>query len=634
MRSDPGTILCRMAGSVHFLNKITGENEMMGKKFRKLNAAVSFCLVLSLLTGNICPAVYAAETGVIPEEAAGDGVYGADLIPDTDNITLRVMDENGKEISESDPGYQKALETYNEYFSQLNGKTFDASGIDMTEFIIEQMNATEEGKKVKKQEHYAAINSDPKEDEEGEEEGEVRYIFLDPGEDGKIDGESGRNSYKLTDNKVGEGKESLPEPEWDGEDEKSFTGWYDSPEGGRRYVSGSTVPETVKVLYAHYRFAPTTKDFKLGENQKMEVTLPNSNVPFLSGGLDFDMAGFSTSLAYDNVEGTYEIGIGFDILTVKENAQERGLNPRKFFGGEVSEMAGNMKKAVEAFNKARLSDLSKPMKVSGAVEPAFTIMGYLQGTYDDEGFSSPSIARVCIGFELYYNGSWQTAIVFVPVAISLKFGVEGNVTLEIEKDADSSEYSYKGRAEFVLPGIELRAGVGLAKVASIGVYGAAQSIISMELDSEKFKGDWKLTGEAGGYVTVLWWDYKKCFIQGEFPITDWEKDLNKDKSKVSTTSGVDDPVSVAGGFAEKGEYGTVRTYEDVRTIPVWVSNAKKIVIMPTTEINYRAATGSIIRSNMVETRLGTISGIAELFPRFKDDKNVLKAMYTPLPIRT
>lgn len=81
-------------------------------------------------------------------------------------------------------------------------------------------------------------------------------------------------------------------------------------------------------------------------------------------------------------------------------------------------------------------------------------------------------------------------------------------------------------------------------------------------------------------------------------------------------------------IVESYPYSVVRTYEDVRTIPVWVSNAKKIVIMPTTEINYRAATGSIIRSNMIETRLGTISGIAELFPRFKNDRNILKAMYT------
>lgn len=78
---------------------------------------------------------------------------------------------------------------------------------------------------------------------------------------------------------------------------------------------------------------------------------------------------------------------------------------------------------------------------------------------------------------------------------------------------------------------------------------------------------------------------------------------------------------------ESYPYSEVRTYEDVRTIPVWISNAKKIVIMPTPEINYRAASGSIIRTDMVQTRLGTITAIAELFPRFKDDYNVLKAMY-------
>lgn len=80
-------------------------------------------------------------------------------------------------------------------------------------------------------------------------------------------------------------------------------------------------------------------------------------------------------------------------------------------------------------------------------------------------------------------------------------------------------------------------------------------------------------------------------------------------------------------IVESFPYSTVRTYEDVRTIPRWVFNAKKIVIMPTTEINYRAAQGSIIRNNMIDTRLGTITAISELFPLFKDDMNVLKAMY-------
>lgn len=80
-------------------------------------------------------------------------------------------------------------------------------------------------------------------------------------------------------------------------------------------------------------------------------------------------------------------------------------------------------------------------------------------------------------------------------------------------------------------------------------------------------------------------------------------------------------------LCDQFEYSTERIFEDVRTIPVWVSLAKKIVIMPSCEVNYRAAGGSIIRDDVLKTRLGTISGIASLFERFKNDRKVLKAMY-------
>ena len=81
-------------------------------------------------------------------------------------------------------------------------------------------------------------------------------------------------------------------------------------------------------------------------------------------------------------------------------------------------------------------------------------------------------------------------------------------------------------------------------------------------------------------------------------------------------------------IVESYPYSTVRRFEDVRTIPVWISNCNKVVIMPIPQINYRAASNSIIRTNWVDTRLGTISAIAQLFPRFKDDRQLLKAMYT------
>jgi len=74
-------------------------------------------------------------------------------------------------------------------------------------------------------------------------------------------------------------------------------------------------------------------------------------------------------------------------------------------------------------------------------------------------------------------------------------------------------------------------------------------------------------------------------------------------------------------------YSTLRTYEDVATIPVWLSNAKKVVIMPSVEINYSATENSIIRNNVLKTRLDTIGTIIQHCERFKDNKEILKAIY-------
>lgn len=80
-------------------------------------------------------------------------------------------------------------------------------------------------------------------------------------------------------------------------------------------------------------------------------------------------------------------------------------------------------------------------------------------------------------------------------------------------------------------------------------------------------------------------------------------------------------------IVESYPYSDNREFEDVRTIPVWVHNANTIILMPSVEINYRAASGSIIRDNMVNTRLGTIGAMIEILPKFKDDYEVVKAMY-------
>lgn len=80
-------------------------------------------------------------------------------------------------------------------------------------------------------------------------------------------------------------------------------------------------------------------------------------------------------------------------------------------------------------------------------------------------------------------------------------------------------------------------------------------------------------------------------------------------------------------IVESFPYDTTREYEDIRTIPIWVQNAKKLIVEPSLEINYRASENSIIRDNGLKTRLGTIEAMTEICERFKDDINIVKALY-------
>ena len=74
-------------------------------------------------------------------------------------------------------------------------------------------------------------------------------------------------------------------------------------------------------------------------------------------------------------------------------------------------------------------------------------------------------------------------------------------------------------------------------------------------------------------------------------------------------------------------YSETRTFEDIRTVSIWVYNANKVVIMPSLEINYRSNPTSIIHEDGLSTRIGTCTAICEMMEYFKDDFNSLKACY-------
>lgn len=79
---------------------------------------------------------------------------------------------------------------------------------------------------------------------------------------------------------------------------------------------------------------------------------------------------------------------------------------------------------------------------------------------------------------------------------------------------------------------------------------------------------------------------------------------------------------------QKVKFSESKTYEDVEIIPLLVYYANKIILEPSCEINYRLRKNSITNKDPYMTKLGTISSIAKHFERFKDNYNILLAMYS------
>ena len=75
------------------------------------------------------------------------------------------------------------------------------------------------------------------------------------------------------------------------------------------------------------------------------------------------------------------------------------------------------------------------------------------------------------------------------------------------------------------------------------------------------------------------------------------------------------------------DYSTMREFEDVDTIPKWISHANTIIIKPTVEINYNKSQNSIVNHDIDNTRYMTCKVLCQYFNMFKDDKDILKAIY-------
>ena len=242
---------------------------------------------------------------------------------------------------------------------------------------------------------------------------------------------------------------------------------------------------------------------------KISLTVPN-DVPLL-GGSDFSIdIGGLCPVSYTQEGNTIRFGLGCKESLLSKDNSSNWLNFKK----AVDKMCSDWDKgsAMYGFAKSWNDNVFSPNSKFNT-----EFYGYCEVILADDGSVSSWGGRLAMVVKGGWEGQWQTVVVVVPVVI--KFSAEASLGagFSLGLDLDRATLYMDGEATLVLPKIRASAGVGIAYVADISVYGSGENKIKFTTSRQGQRVTGTLSGEIGVGLSAL------CF-SGDIPILqgDWE----------------------------------------------------------------------------------------------------------------
>ena len=225
---------------------------------------------------------------------------------------------------------------------------------------------------------------------------------------------------------------------------------------------------------------------------KLELPIP-SDIPFLGGSV------ISLDLGYIPVKvkskgDTVRIGLGTDNL----------------FDPEDKDMWEKLKESVRKGAAAYGATAFGTVDLGGKVKPDLKIIGFAEGKITAHGLEVIS-GEMIIQAEIKYEHEWQTFAWVIPIVIKVGVGLELENTLEIDWE---NGLKVNDRIELTIPNLKLKAGIGIAYVADVSVYGKAENVLGFDTKTNYYYGE--LKGEAGLSAKVLLWEGKWCLVSGQW----------------------------------------------------------------------------------------------------------------------
>ena len=225
---------------------------------------------------------------------------------------------------------------------------------------------------------------------------------------------------------------------------------------------------------------------------KLELPIP-SDIPFLGGSV------ISLDLGYIPVKvkskgDTVRIGLGTDNL----------------FDPEDKDMWEKLKESVRKGAAAYGATAFGTVDLGGKVKPDLKIIGFAEGKITAHGLEVIS-GEMIIQAKIKYEHEWQTFAWVIPIVIKVGVGLELENTLEIDWE---NGLKVNDRVELTIPNLKPKAGIGIAYVADVSVYGKAENVLGFDTKTNYYFGE--LKGEAGLSAKVLLWEGKWCLVSGQW----------------------------------------------------------------------------------------------------------------------
>ncbi len=261
-------------------------------------------------------------------------------------------------------------------------------------------------------------------------------------------------------------------------------------------------------------------EWSVGGN--VEFGVPE-DIPLIGGG-DISLDFGEIPVQFEREGNTFRLGVGVNSL---EKLDKEGWTTFKKF---VETQKESYRKACKLALSSKHGVASMGMKV----KPDISFFAYAEGTITKDGIQSFG-GKSFIEIKAKAEQQWQTTVVVVPVVVKFSGEAGVAVTNSIGLDLANSSIYTTGKVDLTLPELRLSAGVGVAYIADISVYGSGKNVLTAEIeapnnDAPKGKFTGTLSGELGISATALFFSYEKALLEGDWEYYSSEKAKARSKS--------------------------------------------------------------------------------------------------------